>query len=209
MSENEQNSISAVRLGHLSGRKQRIECWASQRTNLTQHGTASATTTLLGTASAQKRSESSYKQTNRLLNVQLIQLGMERQSTIDQRTFEQKGFINRQTLRHKHNQAMVEYDIRFSFSYEIFDSFCFSILNYVRQCCKYADTNESHLSSSEQTKRTKRSLSKSSSFTRSPPTKRSLSASSCVQTAPSSNQNENATIETSEPPLPSENTVCM
>ena len=111
MAENEKSSTSSARLGYLSGRKQRIECWASHRTNLIQHSTASATTTLLGTASAQKRSESSYKQTNRLLNVQLLQLGMERQNTIDQRTHEQKGFIIRQTLRHKHNQAMIEYDI--------------------------------------------------------------------------------------------------
>ncbi|CAF0864162.1 unnamed protein product [Adineta ricciae] len=192
MAENQKSSTSSVRLGYLSGRKQRIECWASRRTTPTQHSTASAATALLGTASAQKRSESSYKQTNRLLNVQLLQLGMERQNTIDQRTFEQKGFINRQTLRHKHNQAMID------------------ILNYVRQCCKYADTHESqgsHSSSSEQTKRTKRSLSKSSSFTRSPPAKRSLSASPYVQAAAALNQDENVMIETNEPRLTTENTV--
>ncbi|UJR26970.1 hypothetical protein I4U23_008277 [Adineta vaga] len=203
MAENGKNSISSTRSDYPNGRKQRVERWASRRLNPSNHGTATAASTLLGTVSAQKRSESSYTQSNRMLNVQLIQLGMDRQNTIDQRTFDQKLFINKQALKHKHNQAMID------------------ILNYVRKCCKYADTHdiqENYSKTNEKVTRTtptKRSLSRASSSTRSPPTKRSLSANVYTQetlslTDISPNQDEK-TIETNDPLLtndhPLENTV--
>ncbi|CAF1158148.1 unnamed protein product [Adineta steineri] len=160
------STIPSTGLNHASARKQRIESWASKRQNSINRGIATAASTLLGTAAAQKRSESSFTQANRMLNVHLLQLSEERQKIIEQRTFDQKLFANKQAIKHKDNQVVLD------------------TLSYVRKCCRYVDTNDykieypDPLAHPTRKSKTKRGLSRSSSVSaKSSSSKRSLSAS--------------------------------
>ncbi|CAF2865474.1 unnamed protein product [Rotaria sp. Silwood2] len=161
-----------TRLGHLLVRKQRIERWAFKERSSSTSNTATTTSASLGTVSAQKRSESTYSQIGRKLNIHLLQLSEQRQKVIERRNFDQKLFANRQALKHKDNPAVLK------------------TLNYVRKCCKYADTNddeENHIDPKiflEENSSPKRSRSRSPSATPSP-IKRILSANARTQTSAS------------------------
>ncbi|CAF0858330.1 unnamed protein product [Rotaria sordida] len=166
------NSDIPRRLGHFLVRKQRIERWAYKGRSLSISDTAKTTSASLGTISVQKRSESSYSQIGRKLDIHLLQLGEQRQKVIERRNFDQKLFANKQALKHKENPAILK------------------TLSYVRKCCKYADTNnneEDHIDPKiflEENSSSKRSPSRSPSVTPSS-MKRNLSASARTQTSAS------------------------
>lgn len=102
-----QKSTAPARLGYLLARKQRIERWAYDERNSTSNDTANITSASLGISSAQKRSESSYSQAGRILNIRLLQLSEQRQKLIDQNNFDQKIFANKQALKHKDNPIIL------------------------------------------------------------------------------------------------------
>ena len=103
---NQQSTVS-TRLGYLLARKHRIERWAFTGRNSSNNDTANTTSASLGASSAQKRSESSYSQAGRVLNIQLLQLSEQRQKLIDQNNFDQKIFANKQALKHKDNPIVL------------------------------------------------------------------------------------------------------
>ncbi len=107
VSTDHSNSNLPGRLGYLLARKQRIERWAYKARSSSISDTATTASATLGAASAQKRSESSYSQAGRKLNIRLLQLSEQRQKTIDQRNFDQKLFANKQALKHKDNQSVL------------------------------------------------------------------------------------------------------
>ncbi|CAF3420303.1 unnamed protein product [Rotaria sp. Silwood1] len=166
------SSHTSQRVGHLLVRKQRIERWAYKGRSSSIGNTATTTSASLATISAQKRSESTYSQIGRKLNSNLVQLSEQRQKVIERRNFDQKLFANRQALKHKDNPAILR------------------TLNYVRKCCKYADTNddeENHIDPKiflEENSSPKRSQSRSPSATPSL-TRRNLSANVRTQTSAS------------------------
>ena len=96
-------SATPVRSGHLLARKHRIERWAYSGRSSSTNDTTTTTSVGLGTLSAQKRSESSYSQVGRILNIQLLQLSEQRQKLIERNNFDQKLFANKQALKHKNN----------------------------------------------------------------------------------------------------------
>ena len=104
--ENKNPNVPA-RMGHLLARKHRIERWAYKGRSSSITDTATTASAALGTVSAQKRSESTYSQEGRKLNMQLLQISEQRQKTIEQRNFDQKLFANKQALKHKDNQNVL------------------------------------------------------------------------------------------------------
>lgn len=102
-----QNSAAPARLSYLLARKHRIERWAYTGRNSSNNDTANTTSASLGASSVQKRSESSYSQAGRVLNIRLIQLSEQRQKLIDQNNFDQKIFANKQALKHKDNPIVL------------------------------------------------------------------------------------------------------
>lgn len=104
------NSNVPVRMGHLLARKQRIERWAYKGRSSSISDTATTTSAALGTVSAQKRSESTYAQSGRKLNIHLLQLSEQRQKTIERNNFDQKLFANKQALKYKDNQSVLRYE---------------------------------------------------------------------------------------------------
>jgi hypothetical protein len=101
------NSNAPDRMGHHLARKHRIERWAYKGRSSSITDTATTASAALGTVSAQKRSESSYSQAGRKLNIHLLQLSEQRQKTIEQRNFDQKLFANKQALKYKDNQNVL------------------------------------------------------------------------------------------------------
>ncbi|CAM4809004.1 unnamed protein product [Rotaria magnacalcarata] len=106
-------------------RRQRIERWINKgRHTSTTNGKELQSSTTLRTSSRSNRSEIALLQADRRLNIQLFQLGKQRQKFIDKRNYDQKLFATKQVLRHKDNQSIHD------------------TLNYVRKCCKNADLYE-------------------------------------------------------------------
>jgi len=103
------------RLGYLLERKNRIERWAYKGRSSSIHDTATMASAALGKVSAQKRSESSYSQSGRILNIHLLQLSEQRQKVIEQNNFDQKLFANKQALKYKDNQNVLRYENKFCF----------------------------------------------------------------------------------------------
>lgn len=99
------------RLGQHISRKQRIERWAYKGRSSSINDTAKTASAALGSISAQKRSESTYTQAGRVLNMQLLQLSEQRQKIIERNNFEQKLFANKQALKYKDNQNVLRYTI--------------------------------------------------------------------------------------------------
>ncbi len=112
---NEHSNIP-LRSTYLLARKHRIERWAYKERSSSIAGSATTSSAALGTLSAQKRSESSYSQSGRVLNIHLLQLSEQRQKTIERNNFDQKLFANKQALKHKDNLGIHRYEIFFSFS---------------------------------------------------------------------------------------------
>ena len=102
-----QNSTTPVRLGHLLARKQRIERWAYKGRSSSISDTAATSSAALKVESAQKRSESTFSQAGRVLNIHLLQLSEQRQKIIERSNFDQKLFANKQALKYKDNQAVI------------------------------------------------------------------------------------------------------
>jgi hypothetical protein len=115
MTERENTNIPA-RMGHLLARKHRIEHWAYKGRSLSITDTTTTSSAVLGIASVQKRSESSYLQSGRILNIQLLQLSEQRQKAIERNNFDQKLFANKQALKYKDNQNVLRYEEIFFFS---------------------------------------------------------------------------------------------
>ncbi|CAF3332523.1 unnamed protein product [Rotaria socialis] len=106
-------------------RRQRIERWVNKgRYTSTRKDEELRSSTTLRTSSRPNRSEIALLQADRRLNIQLFQLGKQRQKFIDRRNYDQKLFATKQVLRHKDNQAIHD------------------TLNYVRKCCKNSDLYE-------------------------------------------------------------------
>jgi hypothetical protein len=101
-----QNSNIPVRMGYLLARKQRIERWAYKGRSSSIRDTATTSSAALKTDTAQKRSESTYSQSGRLLNIHLLQLSEQRQKIIERHNFDQKLFANKQAIKHKDNQSV-------------------------------------------------------------------------------------------------------
>lgn len=112
MAEHEKSNIP-VRMGHLLARKHRIERWAYKGRSSSISDTATITSAALGTVSAQKRSESSYTQSGRVLNIHLLQLSEQRQKAIERNNFDQKLFANKQALKYKDNVNVLRYENNF------------------------------------------------------------------------------------------------
>ncbi|CAF1061134.1 unnamed protein product [Didymodactylos carnosus] len=162
-SNQENQYMLAIRSAQLNARKVRIERWARKGRSISINSSASAAA--IGGLANQKRSESTFIQTGKLLDVQLIQLAEQRQKTIETMNFEQKLFANKQALHLKDNQAILR------------------TLSYVRKCCKYAndddDFNDPSIFLNENSNRVK-NRSRSPSVERrtpTPPTKKSRSKS--------------------------------
>jgi hypothetical protein len=114
--ETNRTSTAPARMGHLLARKQRIEHWAYKGRSSSTSDTATTASAALGTVSAQKRSESTYSQAHRVLNIELLQLSERRQKIIERNNFDQKLFANKQALKHKDNQNILRY-ANFPFSF--------------------------------------------------------------------------------------------
>ncbi|CAF1228590.1 unnamed protein product [Adineta steineri] len=69
--------------------------------------------------------ENTFFQVDRVLNTKLFQLGEQREKLIKQHNYHQKIFANKQALRHKDNESIL------------------NTLNYVRKCCKHFDEDNS------------------------------------------------------------------
>ena len=110
------NPTASARSGYLLARKHRIERWAYRGRSSSVNDTANTASASLGTFSAQKRSESTYSQAGRVLNIHLLQMSEQRQKVIEQNNFEQKLFANKQALKHKDNPNVLRYSNCFSFS---------------------------------------------------------------------------------------------
>ena len=108
--DNEKSAVPA-RSGQLLARKHRIERWAYGGRSSSVNDTATTTSAALGTSSSQKRSENSYSQVGRILDIQLLQLSEQRQKLIEQNNFDQKLFANKQALKHKDNPSVLRYFI--------------------------------------------------------------------------------------------------
>lgn len=115
--EHENNSTVPARMGYLLARKNRIERWAYKGRSSSTSDTATTASANLGTVSAQKRSESSYSQAGRVLNLRLLQLSEQRQKIIDRNNFDQKLFANKQALKYKDNQYLLKYTNFLLFSF--------------------------------------------------------------------------------------------
>jgi hypothetical protein len=112
MTEPDKSNVPA-RSGYLLARKHRIEHWAYKGRSLSISDAATAATeasAASGKISAQKRSESSYSQSGRILNIHLLQLSEQRQKAIEQNNFDQKLFANKQALKYKDNQNILRYE---------------------------------------------------------------------------------------------------
>ena len=188
--EANQQSTAPTRMGYLLARKHRIEHWAYKGRSSSISDTATMASAVLGTQSAQKRSESSYSQAGRVLNIRLLQLSEQRQKVIDQNNFDQKLFANKQALKYKDNQNLLRYEFFVYMKDEFsFFSVC-RTLSYVRKCCKYTDTNDSEKTKInpaiflEENSTIKRSRSRSPSSA-SPTLKRPVSANPRTQTSAS------------------------
>ena len=96
-----------TRTGYLVARKNRIERWAQQGRNPSINDSTTTPAAVLGAASAQKRSESTYFQAGRVLNIHLLQLSEQRQKVIERNNFEQKLFANKQAIKYKDNQNLM------------------------------------------------------------------------------------------------------
>ncbi len=101
-------TTTSTHMNHLLARRQRIEVWALKGRSSSINATASAASALLKSISAQRRSESTFTQASRTLDLQLLQLSEQRQKIIERRTFDQKIFANKQALKHKDNPAVIE-----------------------------------------------------------------------------------------------------
>ncbi len=108
MTQRDKMSTTSAHMNHLLARRQRIEVWASRGRSSSIHTTASAASVLLKSVSAQRRSESTFTQASRTLDLQLLQLSEQRQKIIERRTFDQKIFANKQALKYKDNPAVLE-----------------------------------------------------------------------------------------------------
>ncbi|UJR22172.1 hypothetical protein I4U23_025236 [Adineta vaga] len=89
---------AALRSSQVLIRKQRIERWIQK--------------------------ENSFSQSNRLLQMQLHQLGDQREKLIERHNYNQKLFINKQAIRFKDSEPILH------------------TLNYVRKCCQYFDMSD-------------------------------------------------------------------
>jgi len=113
MKEPEKSDVPP-RLGYLLARKNRIERWAYKGGRSSSiSDTATTASAASGKVSAQKRSESSYSQSGRKLNIHLLQLSEQRQKVIEQNNFDQKLFANKQALKYKDNQNVLRYEDKF------------------------------------------------------------------------------------------------
>jgi hypothetical protein len=101
MNITERRKTTSVPPGQLSSRRQRIDRWVYKGRNESMNDRARQSFASLGTSLIQKRSDSSLIQTNRRLNMDLYQLGEEREKLLEQYSFDQKLFANKQALRHK------------------------------------------------------------------------------------------------------------
>jgi hypothetical protein len=104
----ERRKIAPIYFGQLSIRRQRIERWACKDRNTSINSKAiQSSGSSLRTSLIQKRSESSVFQADRRLNMDLFQLGEEREKLLERYNFDQKLFANKQALRHKNNPDML------------------------------------------------------------------------------------------------------
>ena len=86
MSNNRTGCQSAsTRSSQMSVRKQRIERWI-QKDPL----------------------ESSFSQSDRLLRMQMLQLGDQREKLIERHNYNQKLFVNKQAIRYKDNESILK-----------------------------------------------------------------------------------------------------
>ncbi|CAF0945925.1 unnamed protein product, partial [Adineta ricciae] len=92
---------ASTRSSQISVRKQRIERWI-QKDPL----------------------ENSFSQSNRLLRMGLLRLGDQREKLIERHNYNQKLFVNKQAIRYKDNESIL------------------NTLNYVRKCCHYFDMTD-------------------------------------------------------------------
>jgi len=107
MNIKERRKTVPVRPGQLSVRRQRIERWAHKGRSTSMNNKAIRSAAILGTSLIQKRSESSLFQADRRLNMDLFQLGEQREKLLEQYNFDQKLFANKQALLHKDNQDIL------------------------------------------------------------------------------------------------------
>jgi siderophore synthetase component len=121
MNRREQRQIPLIRPGQLSVRKQRIERWAYKGRNDSSNDKAIRSSALLGSSLIEKKSESSFIQEDRRLNMDLYQLGQQREKLLKQHNFDQKLFAAKQAIRHKDNDDFQRLEIR-----SIKISICFS-----------------------------------------------------------------------------------
>jgi hypothetical protein len=113
MNGREHQHIPLIRPGQLSVRRQRIERWAYKGRNTSSNDKAMRSSALLGTSLIEKKSESSFIQADRRLNMDLYQLGQQREKLLERNNFDQKLFANKQALRHKENEDFQRLEIRF------------------------------------------------------------------------------------------------
>jgi hypothetical protein len=111
MNRREHRQNVSIRPGQLSVRRQRIERWAYKDRNISNNDKAMRSSALLGTSLIEKRSESSFIQAGRRLNMDLYQLGQQREKLLERNNFEQKLFANKQALRHKENEDFQRLEI--------------------------------------------------------------------------------------------------
>lgn len=107
MNMTERYKTTPNRPGQLSVRKQRIERWAYKGRSKSMNAKAMGSSAVLETSLLQKRAESSLFQAERQLNIELLQLGEQRDKLIEQVNFEQKLFANKQALKQKDNQEIL------------------------------------------------------------------------------------------------------
>ncbi|CAF0964566.1 unnamed protein product [Rotaria sordida] len=107
--------VSTYYSGQTSIRRQRIERWINK----------DRSTSIINNKKirSSKQSDNTLFQTDRHLNVELFQLGEQREKFIEQCNFDQKLFANKQALLHKKNPMILE------------------TLNHVQKHCKYTDFN--------------------------------------------------------------------